>query len=88
MMGTHGLANADWVAVWFTWWLYARQCEKQDTNITGKMTYNSNERMSLGEAVTLAGLKVSSPFEPPTTTLITLGETEDGVGSGEPGYDE
>ena len=37
------------------------------------VTYNSNEMMSLGEAVTLAGLKVSSPFAPPTVTLITFG---------------
>ena len=51
-------------------------------------TYNSNEMMSRGEAAPLSGVKVSSPFEPPTTTLITLPEGEDGVGSGEPGYDE
>ena len=54
----------------------------------GRCTYNSNEMMSLGEAETLSGLKVRSPLEPPTTTLITLGVSEDGVGSGEPGYDE
>ena len=51
-------------------------------------TYNSNEMMSLGEAETFEGENVSSPLAPPTTTLITFGTAEDGVGSGEPGYDE
>ena len=51
-------------------------------------THNSNEMISRGAATTLLGEKVSSPFEPPTTTLMTLPVSEDGVGSGEPGYDE
>ena len=54
----------------------------------GRCTYNSNEMMSRGAAEMLAGVKVSSPFEPPTTTLWTLPESDDGVASGEPMYDE
>ena len=33
-------------------------------------THNSNEMISRGAATTLLGEKVSSPFEPPTTTLM------------------